>query len=257
MVSLLVIRMTNRTPRMNPFYLKLALSPLTFVRAISPHCEVTKKIFLVLSACVFAFTAKGTTVFDTFGPMDTYDPGNAYEVGTFFMTPIESAAQFTAGASGDLATVYLGLTYGRNANPVNVYLYGDASGSPDNANQIPLGSVAATAAYSTTNNSVVSFAVAGTVPVTMGSTYWLVLKPSGSNVDSDWNASFPPVSGMTDYSIDDSGIWASYSAVLPAFRLTTAPSAVPDSGSTILLMLGALAPLLVLQRKLIRRRVSQ
>ena len=30
----------------------------------------------------------------------------------------------------------------------------------------------------------------------------------------------PAVSGMTDYSIDDSGVWASYAPILPAFRLT-------------------------------------
>jgi hypothetical protein len=37
----------------------------------------------------------------------------------------------------------------------------------------------------------------------------------------------------------------------------SALSSVPDSGSTILLMLGALVPLLFLQRKLIRRQVTQ
>jgi hypothetical protein len=160
-------------------------------------------------------------VFDTFGPGDTYSQFDAYDVGTFYQTPLEDAAQFTAGASGNLATVYLGLTYGRTPPlPVNVYLYGDAGGSPDNANQIFLGSVTPIAFYGTTNNSVVSFSVAGTVPVTVGSTYWLVLKPTPSNEYNTWNASFPAVPGMTDYSIVDSGIWASYGPILPAFRLT-------------------------------------
>jgi hypothetical protein len=185
-------------------------------------------IAFILNASAFAPTGRADSiVFDTFGPGDTYSQFDAYEVGTFFQTPVESAAQFTAGASGNLASVYLGLTYGRTDLPVNVYLYGDAGGSPDNANQIFLGSVTPIVAWGTTTNSVVSFSVAGTVPVTMGSTYWLVLKPTDSNVDNDWNASFPAVPGMTDYSIDDSGIWASYAPILPAFRLT---ATVPAPG---------------------------
>jgi len=44
-------------------------------------------------------------------------------------------------ASGNLALVDLGLTFDAgHQGPVNVYLYGDAGGSPDNANQTLLGS---------------------------------------------------------------------------------------------------------------------
>jgi len=69
-----------------------------------------RTILLILSIPVLALTARADSiVFDTFGPGDTYSQFDAYEVGTFFLTPVESAAQFTAGASGNLATVYLGL----------------------------------------------------------------------------------------------------------------------------------------------------
>jgi hypothetical protein len=152
------------------------------------------------------------------------------------------------GASGNLATVDLGLTAIRGSLSANVYLYGDASGSPDNTNQIFLGS-----ALFPNPSSIVSFAVAGTVPVTLGSTYWLVLKPS-TNDYGIWNLSSPAVPGSADYSIDDSTWNTNFNGdVLPAFRLTaSAPAGVPDSGSTILLMLGSVFPLLVLQRKLAR-----
>jgi hypothetical protein len=133
------------------------------------------------------------------------------------------AAQFTAAASGNLTSVALGLTYypGFTALPVNVYLYGDAGGSPDNANQIFLGSATPTDVYATTNNSVVSFAVPGIVPVTMGSTYWLVLKPTAGNEADYWNSASPTVSGMEDQSSNDSTWYFAY-AFLPAFRLTAA-----------------------------------
>ena len=62
----------------------------------------------------------------------------------------------------------------------NVFLYHDASGLPDNANQTFLGSVTPTAVFGTTNNTVVSLTVTGSVPVTMGNVYWLVLKPGAA-----------------------------------------------------------------------------
>jgi hypothetical protein len=210
-----------------------------------------KKILLVLSAAVFALTARGNTiVFNTFGPGDTYNQSAGYDVGTFFRTPVEDAAQFTAVTSGNLATVDLGLTLIRGSLSANVYLYGNASGSPDNTNQIFLGS-----ALFPNPTNIVSFAVAGIVPVTLGSTYWLVLKPS-TNDYGVWNFSSPAVPGSTDYSIDDS-TWGSYGAVSPAFRLTAAPSSVPDSGSTLLLMFGAVTTLFVWQRKSICWQVIQ
>jgi hypothetical protein len=213
-----------------------------------------KKLLLTLSVVVLALTARAATiVFDTFGPGDTYNQSAGYDVGTYYQTPVEDAAQFTAGASGTLATVDLGLTTSGGPLSANVYLYGDASGSPDNTNQIFLGS-----ALFPNPSSIVSFAVAGTVPVTLGSTYWLVLKPSPTNYYGIWNYSSPAVPGMNDYSIAGSGTWMTNGLVLPAFRLTaSAPAGVPDSGDTILLMLGALVPLLVLQRKLVHRQVSQ
>jgi hypothetical protein len=224
-----------------------------------------KKIILIFGAtALLLVTARATSiVFDTFGSGDTYATTRGYDVGDLggLAGPFtyEEAAQFTAGASGNLATVYLGLTYltGFAALPVNVYLYSDASGSPNNANQTLLGSATPTAVFGTTNNSVVTFSVAGTVPVTMGSTYWLILKPAAPNEFDIWNESFPQISGMTDQSIDDS-TWANISPFLPAFRLTASSvSSVPDSGSTLLLMLGAFVPLLFSQRKFTRQQVGQ
>jgi hypothetical protein len=198
-----------------------------------------------------------TAVFDSFGPGDTYNPSSAYFVGNGANND-EPAAQFTAGASGNLVNVDLGLTYFNGSNPanrqVNVFLYGDASDSPDNANQTLLGSVTPTALFDgVTNNSVVSFSVAGTVPVTAGSTYWLVLKPTSFGTDDAWNLSSPAITGLAFVSHDDS-TWAGNRQTLPAFRLTVS-SAVPDSGATILLMLGSMGALFPLQRILQNRRV--
>ena len=223
-----------------------------------------KKIILIFATtALLLVTVRATSiVFDTFGPGDTYSSTRGYDVGDLGGAAgpftFEEAAQFTAGTSGNLATVSLGLTYlsGFVALPVNVYLYSDTSAAPNNAAQTFLGSATPTAAYSTTNSSVITFSVAGTVPVTIGTTYWLILKPSSSNEFDIWNESSPQVLGKTDQSTDDS-TWSQISPFLPAFRLTASPAVgVPDSGNTILLMLVAMVPLLFFQQKLIRRQTG-
>jgi hypothetical protein len=71
----------------------------------------TKTLFLVLSSVLLALTVRAdTTVFDTFGPGDTYTAFTSYGVTNF--VPFEIAAQFTAAASGNLSGLDLGLTYG-------------------------------------------------------------------------------------------------------------------------------------------------
>lgn len=220
-----------------------------------------KKILLILGSAFLALTARSNSiVFDDLGPGNTYNQVSGYAVYTNIgiLGTNEIAAQFTAGASGNLAAVDLGLTFldPTVAAPgaVNVYLYGDASGSPDNANQTLLGSGTPTAQFLTTDNSLVSFSVAGTIPVTMGTTYWLVLKPAVTEYDL-WNTSLATI-GLVDGSADDS-TWAGGTFGLPAFRITaTAATGVPDSGSTILLMLGSVAALLVLRPIFQRERCS-
>lgn len=205
-----------------------------------------RKLILVLCTLVLAVTAGANTiVFDTFGAGNIYDQGNGYAVG---FIGFSEAAQFTALASGNLATVDLGLTYD-NPGPVDVFLYGDAAGSPDNANQMFLGSGTPTAQFGSTNNSVVSLNVGGIVPVTMGSIYWLVLKPTNPNEFDVWNFSTTTV-GQRDFSTDGT-TWNSggNTGMLPAFRLTTAmANGVPDSGSAFVMMLGSVAALFAFRR---------
>ena len=211
-----------------------------------------KKILLILNISVLAITARGSLVLVSGTGGNTYDANAAYRVNGSFggSVPIqEVGGLFSALASGNLARLDLGLTYDAgHQGPVNAYLYGDAGGSPDNANQIFLGSGTPTALFGTTNNSIVSFAIAGTVPVTMGTTYWLVLKPGTTNTSDEWNLTSPPILGTVAFSPDDS-IWTVHPPVAgfihTQFNLW---GLVPDSGSTILLMLGSVATLSGLRR---------
>jgi hypothetical protein len=196
-----------------------------------------------IAALLIAFcpvqTRANTIVFDTLGQNNTYG-SIGLQVG---FGGVESAGQFTAMASGILATVDLALNFTTGTTPgsVNVFLYGDAGGSPNNANQTFLGS-----GIATTAPNLVSFTVAGSVPVIMGSVYWLVLKPADLFEHTVWNDSLLAVTGSVAQSTDDI-TWTTFNdETLPAFRITA--QGVPDSGGTLLIMLGSVAALLVLQR---------
>jgi Na+-transporting NADH:ubiquinone oxidoreductase subunit NqrB len=203
---------------------------------------------------------RGDIVFNTLNPRGC-DTDGTYDQTLFFQliatgnTFGRIAAQFTAMASGDLSRVDLGLTRrdplgGVPAGPVNVFLFGDANGSPDSANQTPLGlSGTPTVLSGTTNSSLLMVSVAGNVPVTMGSTYWLVLEVTGTSpIRDNWMFSEPAVTGSVAGSSNQQPAWIVRTGLtLPAFRIITGAVPTPDSGWTLLLMLGSVAALLVVQ----------
>jgi hypothetical protein len=170
-----------------------------------------------------AATANGDVIFNSFGPGHTYDQTNAFTIsGPASSTgqTFESAARFTALTSGPISQVDLGLTL-RDGGAVNVFLYGDASGSPDNLSQILLGSVTPTVAFGTTNNAIVSLVPTGTVMVTQSVPYWLVLKPANDTVRETWNRSLGVV-GIQDVSLDDMN-WIQANTTIAAFEITSVP----------------------------------
>ena len=212
-----------------------------------------KKLLIILSGALVGLTVQASTiVYSNLGPMDTYDPMFGDGVGTVGGFPRTIAMEFTAGASGNLATVDLALTFGDNgAQPVDVFLYTDASNSPAGSG-ILLGSVTPTAMFQTTNNSLVSLNVLGTVGVTMGTNYWLALKPTSPFIDV-WNQALPLVNGGTASSIDGGVTWFPVlNDPLDAFRITanSTGSGVPESGGTLWLLLGSVATIAVVRRAL-------
>jgi len=64
------------------------------------------------------------------------------------------------------------------------------------------------------------------VPVTLGTTYWLVLKPAVTNESNSWNFAFPWVPGSLAGSYDDSTWSGGPTPQLPAFRLTATNATV-------------------------------
>lgn len=218
--------------------------PLNGVRTgVSPFM---KKLLLVVGSAFFALAVQANTiVFDDLGPGGTYDPSHGYDIGQFGDIDLPNiGARFTAGATGSLATIDIALTRAGFQGIVNVFLYGDAGGSPNDANQTFLTRLSPAATFGTSNNSLASFTVTGNVSVTEGSAYWLVLKPASGHGGGVWNYS---LSTLGTVGRDYFG-WTTFAdSALPGFRIT-AGSAVPDSGNTFLLLLGSVAILIVLKR---------
>ena len=109
------------------------------------------RLILAISLLVFCASeaSANIVVFNTLGPGDTYRQNAGVGVDGINRGLGEIGAQFTAGASGFLATVDLGITKDNDmfSGAVNVFLYGDANGIPDNANQSFLGSATDTAMF--------------------------------------------------------------------------------------------------------------
>lgn len=167
------------------------------------------------------------TVFNTLGPGNTYQQNAGYTVAgpaSSIGNTFEPAAQFTALAGGDLSEIDLGLTT-RDGGSVDVYLYGDAGGSPDNLSQILLGTVTPTQAFGTTNNTITPLFLLNGPSVTAGTAYWLVLKPASDLTRDVWNQSLG-FAGMQDISTDDS-TWLQANSTLAAFEITSVPEVSP------------------------------
>lgn len=197
-------------------------------------------------------------VFDTLGPGNTYNQTSGFQVLGSSVGLREAAAEFATIASVNGAwKIELGLTKIQNTSggPVNVFLYGNAAGVPDNTDQTFLGTVTPTQFFGTTNNSLVSLTVMG-VPLIQGLNQWIVLKPGAADTHDIWNDSATSTFCCSGASADDvNWVINSPGSFTQAFRIT-AITAVPDSGGSLLIMLVSVPALLVLQRVLRNQRSS-
>lgn len=214
------------------------------------------KTFIAVVCCtlVASLANADTIVYDTFGPGNTYDGDGGYSIGNGSNGPNSNvAAGFTSNTTGFLSTVVFGVTFIGLPEPMNVVFYTDNAGSPNTANQTLLGQVTPTTAFGPAqNNSVVTLVVAGNVALTIGTAYWIGLLPVNPTENEVWNSSLPatigPVALGANGSYSDIGITGQ-----PAFRVTARTgNGVPETGSTLVLLLGAVGMLAALRSAALR-----
>lgn len=187
-------------------------------------------------------------VFSTLGPSDSFNTLSSWAVHAGDRSH-SVAAQFTAGSTGNLVRVDLGMRFSSSFGPgiFNAYLYNDVGGAPDPTNPMFLSS----GSFFGTFDALVPLAISGNVPVTQGSTYWLALQPGSADAWVFWDFSLPLLLGPIDISSNDGASWfsAGTSEEMPAFRLIAATSSVPDSGSSAAIFAGSFVTLLTLRRR--------
>ena len=197
-------------------------------------------------------------LFDTLGPGNTYNQTSGFLVLGSSVGVREAAAEFaTISDVNEPWKLDLGLTRIPNTSggPVDVFLYGNAAGVPNNTDQTFLGSVTPTQFFGTTNNSLVSLTVMG-VPLIQGLNQWIVLKPGAADTHDVWNDSATSTFCCSGASADDvNWVINSPGSFTQAFRIT-AITAVPDGDNSLLIMLVSVAALFALQRVLRNERSS-
>lgn len=221
-----------------------------------------KKLLAAVSIALLTHNSFADTVFDTFGPGNRYLPTGGLTVSgpdsTAFPLPphnAEKAAKFTSLVSGNLATVDLALQVTSAVGSVNVYLFADAppgpgdfESSPDYQHQTLLGSVTSMVPMGTSSNAIVTVVVSQTVAVVAGQTYWLVLKAGDPITGNTWNYAVPFVQGRVMGSVNDT-TWVGAGTMMPAFRITTVSSAVPELASSLWLLTIAIVGLAFARRQ--------
>ena len=235
---------------------KKCLTPPCFGQSASRGFPLALTLVAGLLSAFCSAQVHAALVFNTLGPNNTYNQTSGLDVQGSSVGLMEAAAEFAPLISVNGAwTIELGLTK-NPGGPVDVFLYGNAAGVPDNTDQTFLGSVTPTESFGTTDDSLVSLTVSG-VPLTQNLNLWIVLKPGAADTQAVWNDSATSNFSSSGFSTDDVN-WTikTIGSFTQAFRITTEITTVPDSGTTLLLILGSVAALLVLQRVLRNERSS-
>lgn len=153
------------------------------------------RLVATAATCLFLIWASpsafATAFFSDFGPGGTYGAGGGYSISgsnAWNLTYSAWGAQFTSSSSGTVTQIDLALTNNAGSGNVNVYLYGDSSGSPASS-AIGSWTVAAAGQFGSTNNTVVTIPGISGVNLVAGTSYWLLLAPvdAGGSLFDAWN----------------------------------------------------------------------
>ena len=199
---------------------------LTLAPTVAPTVALTLALLLTIAA--YASTSSAATVFNSFGPGDSYGPTDSDITG-----PFQLGFQFTVDALGpdyDLSQVVLPLDSVTAPTTTHIFLAIDDGGAP--------GAVIANFPTIDVLNPLPGdiFSVAPLAPASLlaGQSYWLVNTPP-PGVEIGWgnNAAGSYLTGA--YRSGDTGSWTSFSSNV-AFRIEATP--IPEPSMALLFGLG-------------------
>jgi len=181
-----------------------------------------------------ATSAHAATIFDNFGPGDSYDVSDSDVTG-----PADLAYSFVVSGSGgdfDLDQVVLALDSVSAPENANLSLADDASGSPGTV----LTSFPTIGVLNPAPGDI--FTVSPDSPTTLlaGQTYWLILSPP-FGVEIGWgNNNTTGVIVPAAFRLNDASAWSPFSSAA-AFRVEGTEIVVPEPATAFQLALGLVA----------------
>jgi hypothetical protein len=198
-------------------------------------------VVAILSLSLSIKSANAQTVFDSFGPGDTFDTSIAY-----LIDPIGSLGfMFTPSFSGPLSSISIALSDNSSVvNSVDVFLT-DSSAPGTLPNTLESWSLAGLPNYSVAYTPSLLASVAHPI-LTAGTTYTLYAKSTG---DMTWNRNTLGMTGNYVFSSNGTNFGAGSGLAQGAFRVNLASSSAPEPGTLALLAIGGTIGVLRRRRK--------
>ena len=184
--------------------------------------------WIAIGALSAAAAAHADVAFNNLSPGDLYDANNGFLVGG--PTAIVPAFQFVSGASGSINRVVLPMQYFSGvSSEFNIEVFSDAGGVPGN-NLGVLGRVHGVQ-FGTSPPPPVQLMPTGTVALTSGTTYWLVVRSIGDSFGS-WHVNDHGEQGLRASQSSGSQIWATSTNTRCAFRIEVASACYANCDSS-------------------------
>ncbi len=203
-----------------------------------------------LAALVASAPANAASLYSTFGAGNTFDSSVIYQIAGDTSSLAQAnyiAAPFTVNANSNGITADLALAFGSGTNNITASIVNNNGGNPSDV------SILGTASRNNINTAAVyTFTFTPSLALVTGTNYWLVLKPTVTTGSAlhNWFGNTQGVNGISTNN-GNSGWNAGIGSTAPAFRVNGSAVAVPEAGSTVLLVAGipALAGLVLARRK--------
>lgn len=232
------------------------------------HSALKQQLFVAIKAIIAAFFALGTPVAlgnTAYSNLNTKSP---FYTNVGFVIDIAGAlgeaeaAQFTSQSTGQIDSILLGLTYHPSfGGRVNVYIEPSpiAGGVGGIGTTTFLGTATSTTNFfDPTYGSHLTTVSLVSIPITIeaSQSYYLILQAANPRTYTIWGTNNTHAGGNIALSEDNGATFAFPSpGDLPAFQIGVHRAALPDSGSTAMLLLGCM-PLLIMFGRVVSCRTD-